>query len=47
VARNRGTQFTPQGILKFSIKSNRADEVLENLRQVLENIASATVTAAG
>jgi transcription-repair coupling factor (superfamily II helicase) len=47
VARNRGTQFTPQGILKFSIKSNRADEVLENLRQVLENIASASVTAAG
>ena len=47
VASHRGTQFTPQGILKFTIKSNRADEVLESLRQVLENIASAAVTAAG
>jgi transcription-repair coupling factor (superfamily II helicase) len=41
VARNRGAQFTPQGILKFSIKSHGADEVLESLRQVLENIATA------
>ena len=47
VASHRGTQFTPQGILKFTIKSNQADEVLESLRQVLENIASASVTAAG
>jgi transcription-repair coupling factor (superfamily II helicase) len=47
VAHHRGTQFTPQGILKFSIKSNQADEVLEGLRQVLENIASASVTASG
>jgi len=47
VAHHRGTQFTPQGMLKFSIKSNQADEVLESLRQVLENIASASVTAAG
>jgi transcription-repair coupling factor (superfamily II helicase) len=46
VASHRGTQFTPQGILKFTIKSNRADEVLESLRQVLENIASAAVTVA-
>ena len=47
VARHRGAQFTPQGMLKFSIKSNQADEVLESLRQVLENIASESVTAAG
>jgi len=47
VARHRGTQFTPQGVLKFTIKSNQADELLESLRQVLENIASASVTAAG
>ncbi len=47
VARHRGTQFTPQGVLKFTIKSNQADEVLESLRQVLENIATASVTAAG
>jgi transcription-repair coupling factor (superfamily II helicase) len=45
VARHRGAQFTPQGMLKFSIKSNQADEVLESLRQVLENIASESVTA--
>ena len=47
VARHRGTQFSPQGVLKFTIKSNHADEVLESLRQVLENIATASVTTAG
>jgi transcription-repair coupling factor (superfamily II helicase) len=45
VARNRGSQFTPQGVLKFSLSSNRADEVLDRLRQVLQEIAGAPVAA--
>jgi len=45
VSRNRGSQFTPQGVLKFSLSANRPDEVLDRLRQVLGEIADAPVAA--
>lgn len=45
VARNRGAQFTPQGILKFTMKSNRAEDVLTGLKQVLEEISVEPVAA--
>ena len=36
VARHKGVVFTPQGILKFSLKASRPDEVLNGLRKLLE-----------
>ena len=39
VASQRGAQFTPQGVLKFVLKSSQADEVLANLRTLLEQLA--------
>ncbi|HEX6503560.1 MAG TPA: transcription-repair coupling factor [Terriglobales bacterium] len=39
VASQRGAQFTPQGVLKFVLKLSRADEVLANLRALLEQLA--------
>jgi transcription-repair coupling factor (superfamily II helicase) len=36
VARHKGVVFTPQGILKFSLKAARPDEVLNGLRKLLE-----------
>jgi transcription-repair coupling factor (superfamily II helicase) len=36
VARNKGVVFTPQGVLKFSLKATRSDEVLNGLRKLLE-----------
>jgi len=36
VARNKGVVFTPQGVLKFSLKATRSDEVLNGLRKILE-----------
>jgi transcription-repair coupling factor (superfamily II helicase) len=36
VARHKGVVFTPQGILKFSLKASRPDEVLNGLRKILE-----------
>jgi transcription-repair coupling factor (superfamily II helicase) len=41
VASQKGAQFTPQGILKFSLKSSRADEVLTHLRTLLEQLVVA------
>ena len=41
VAAQRGTQFTPDGMLKFGLKAGAADEVLKTLREVLEKLAAA------
>jgi transcription-repair coupling factor (superfamily II helicase) len=45
VSSQRGAQFTPDGMLKFVLKVNAADEVLRALRSVLEQLASDDVTA--
>jgi transcription-repair coupling factor (superfamily II helicase) len=47
VARNakRGAQFTPQGLLKFPLRSTRPDEVLLEIRELLSNLAPAPVSA--
>ncbi|MGA3035166.1 MAG: transcription-repair coupling factor [Terracidiphilus sp.] len=47
VSRNarRGAQFTPQGVLKFPLKSSRPDEVLLEIRELLANLAPAPVNA--
>ncbi|MGB0066312.1 MAG: transcription-repair coupling factor [Terracidiphilus sp.] len=47
VARNakRGAQFTPQGVLKLPLKTSRPDEVLLEIRELLEGLAPATVGA--
>ena len=41
VARNakRGAQFTPQGLLKFPLAATRPDEVLLEIRDLLEKLA--------
>jgi transcription-repair coupling factor (superfamily II helicase) len=43
VASQKGAQFTPEGILKFVLKSSRADEVLAHLRTLLEQLVGAPV----
>jgi len=40
VASQRGTQFTPDGMLKFVLKATSPAEVLRTLRAVLEQLAS-------
>jgi len=42
VSSQRGAQFTPAGILKFSLKTLRADEVLSGLRTLLDQLAGTT-----
>jgi transcription-repair coupling factor (superfamily II helicase) len=39
VSSQKGAQFTPAGILKFSLKATRADEVLIQLRELIEQLA--------
>lgn len=39
VAAERGSQFSPDGTLKFTLKANGADEVLNRLRELLEDLA--------
>ncbi len=39
VASNRGSQFSPNGTLKFSLKATQADEVLAGLKSLLEQLA--------
>ena len=39
VSSQRGTQFTPDGMLKFSLNASAAQEVLRRLRTVLEQLA--------
>jgi transcription-repair coupling factor (superfamily II helicase) len=41
VSAQRGTQFTPDGMLKFNLKATAAEEVLRVLRTILEQLASA------
>jgi len=38
VASQRGTQFTPDGMLKFSIKIDSAEGILQTLRDLLEEL---------
>jgi transcription-repair coupling factor (superfamily II helicase) len=47
VAKNakRGAQFTPQGVLKFPLAATRPDEVLLEIRDLLEKLAPNAVTA--
>jgi transcription-repair coupling factor (superfamily II helicase) len=45
VARVKGVVFTPQGILKFSLKATRPDEVLNGLRKILEGFEAEPVRA--
>jgi transcription-repair coupling factor (superfamily II helicase) len=45
VAKNKGSQFTPQGILKFQLASGRPEEVLAGLKEILEQIAAEAVTS--
>src|SRR6266567_1781132 len=40
VSKNKGAAFTPQGILKFTMKPTRAEEILIALRDLLVEIAS-------
>src|SRR5580700_7808559 len=44
VASQRGTQFTPDGTLKFVEKANAAEEVLDRLKHLLEELAGAAST---
>ncbi len=46
VARNakRGAQFTPQGLLKYPLAATRADEVLLEIHEVLDQLAPAPVS---
>jgi transcription-repair coupling factor (superfamily II helicase) len=39
VAGQPGAQFSPSGLLKFSLKAPSADEVLERLKRLLEDLA--------
>jgi len=41
VAGNRGSQFTPDGLLKFSSKAVSAGDVLQQLQALLEELAAA------
>jgi transcription-repair coupling factor (superfamily II helicase) len=47
VARNakRGAQFTPQGVLKFPLAAAKSDEVLLEIRELIENLAPESVSA--
>ncbi len=38
VAGQAGAQFSPSGVLKFSLKSSQAEEVLERLKRLLEEL---------
>jgi transcription-repair coupling factor (superfamily II helicase) len=45
VSAQRGAQFTPDGMLKFSLKATAAEDVLRALRTVLEQLASPEAAA--
>jgi transcription-repair coupling factor (superfamily II helicase) len=47
VARNakRGVQFTPQGVLKYPLMTSRPDEVLLEIRELINTLAPSTVNA--
>jgi transcription-repair coupling factor (superfamily II helicase) len=46
VASQRGSQFTPDGTLKFSIRTTVPDAVLQTLRDLLEELAAQETPAA-
>jgi transcription-repair coupling factor (superfamily II helicase) len=46
VSAQRGAQFSPDGTLRFSLKSNAPGEVLNHLRTILEDLAGETATEA-
>ena len=46
VASQRGSQFAPDGTLKFSLKATAADAVLQTLRDLLEELAVQETPAA-
>jgi transcription-repair coupling factor (superfamily II helicase) len=43
VSSHRGSQFTPDGTLKFSLKMNQPAEVLQSLQTLLADLAGAVV----
>jgi transcription-repair coupling factor (superfamily II helicase) len=45
VASQRGTQFTPDGTLKFSVKISSAEGILQTLRDLLEELEAREVPA--
>jgi transcription-repair coupling factor (superfamily II helicase) len=45
VASQRGAQFTPAGVLRFSLASTGAEQVLERLQTLLQELAGETVAA--
>ncbi|MFZ3210145.1 MAG: transcription-repair coupling factor [Terriglobales bacterium] len=45
VAGQPGAQFSPNGVLKFSLKATQAEEVLERLKRLLEELAGEAVPA--
>jgi transcription-repair coupling factor (superfamily II helicase) len=47
VAGQRGAQFTPDGTLKFTQKVNVAEEVLNHIKQVLEDLTGVGSKAEG
>jgi transcription-repair coupling factor (superfamily II helicase) len=46
VSSQRGAQFTPDGMLRFSLKAMAASEVLGQLRNLLEQLAAEIPEAA-
>jgi transcription-repair coupling factor (superfamily II helicase) len=46
VASQRGSQFTPDGTLKFSIKVTSAEAILQTLRDLLEELVAREAPAA-
>jgi transcription-repair coupling factor (superfamily II helicase) len=45
VSAQPGAQFTPDGVLRFSLKATSADQVLQQLRSLLEELAASEATA--
>ena len=45
VSTQKGAQFTPDGLLKFSLKATAADQVLQQLKNLLEQLAGAELTS--
>jgi len=43
VSSEKGAQFSPAGILKFTLKATRPDEVLLQLQQLIEQLAAAPI----
>jgi transcription-repair coupling factor (superfamily II helicase) len=46
VSSQRGAQFTPDGMLRFTLKASAAEEVLEHLETLLEKLAAEAPQAA-